>query len=367
LFKQMKSIKLITSLGLLLLVAAFLTACGAVPANNFAGLSTDGTNLYVANSSYVSVVNPATGTVSWKFPAKPDQNITFFGAPAVADGWLYAGDYKNVAFGFALQGIDPGNPLPTWTYKEQEGKGRFIGAPTIAGDLVLFPSTDHHLYALDRKAGTLRWRFKTRDTLWAPAASDGKLIYQPGLDHYLYALDLAQGSLRWEVDLGGPMVGGLTFGQDGQLYVGTLNQELVAVEAATGKILWRKTTEGNTWSTLLLHEGKLYFGTDKNKVYIFSAADGQELKKADAASSVIASPVYTDGAVAFVTEGGEIFTMTLDGESRPWTRTIKGKLYSTPLVINNQVVIAPYQGDQLLAGYDFTGNLDAKWNTVTTK
>jgi outer membrane protein assembly factor BamB len=362
----MKSIKLFTSLGLLLLVASFLTACGAVPANNFAGLTTDGKDLYVANQNFVYVVNSTSGTISWKYPEKPDQNITFFGAPALADGWMYAGDYKNVAFGFALQGIDPGNPIPTWTYKDQEGKGRFIGAPTVAADLVLFPSTDKHLYALDRKAGTLRWRFKTRDTLWAPAASDGTLVFQPGLDHYLYAVDLARGSLRWEVDLGGPIVGGLAFGPGGQLYGGTLNKELFAVEAATGKILWRKTVEGNIWSAPLLHEGKLYFGTDKNKVYIFSASNGQELKKADTVGSVIASPVYTDGAVAFCTEGGETFTMTLDGETRPWTRTIKGKLYSTPVVINNQIVFAPYQGDQFLAGYDFSGNLDAKWNTATT-
>ena len=366
-FKSNKPIRWLASLSLLLLASVVLSACGAVPANNFAGLSTDGTNLFVANQSYVYMVSASSGTVNWKYPAKPDQNQTFFGAPALQEGWLYAGNYKNVAVGFALDRIDPANPIPTWTYNEQDGKGRFIGAPTVAGDLVLFPSTDHYLYALDRKAGTLRWRFETSDALWAPAAADGQTAYQPGLDHFLYAFDLAKGGQKWKVDLGGPLVGGATLDASGTLYLGTLNQEIAAVESASGKILWRKSVEGNIWSAPLLHEGKLYFGTDKSKVYIFSAADGQELKNDSADSAVIAAPVYSDGAVVFCTEGGVVFSMTLDGSGRPWTNTLKGKFYSTPVVVNNQVILAPYQGDKILAGYNFTGTLDEKWSTVTVK
>jgi hypothetical protein len=59
--------------------------------------------------------------------------------------------------------------------------------------------------------------------------------------------------------------------------------------------------------------------------------------------------------------------MTLDGENRPWTRTLKGKMYSTPVIVNNQIVFSTFQGDHLLAGYDFAGNLDEKWNSVAPK
>jgi len=158
------------------------------------------------------------------------------------------------------------------------------------------------------------------------------------------------------------------------LYAGTLNREIIAVDSAAGNILWRKPLEGNVWSAPLLHEDKLYFGTDKNKVYIFDAAGGQEIKKLDSTSSVIASPVYTggadgtDGAVVFCAEEGEIFTLTLDGENRrSWPYAIKGKLYSSPVVVNDQVIFSVFQGDQILVGYDFDGNLDAKWASVAPK
>jgi eukaryotic-like serine/threonine-protein kinase len=364
---QTKIIKRFTTLSLFVLAAMLLTACGAVPANNYAGMSTDGQKLYVSNQSFVFAVDAGTGSVEWKYPAKAEQNTTFFGAPAVADGWIFAGSYNNVAYGFALQGIDPTSPTPTWSYRDYEGKGRFIGAPVVAGDVVILPSTDKHIYALDKKSGTLRWKFATRGALWAPAASDSTLAYQPGLDHYLYAIDLASGKQAWEIDLGGPIVGGVTLDAQGYLYVGTLNHTLYAVDTETGKALWNATVEGNIWAAPLLHEGKLYFGTDKNKVYIFDAAAGKATQTLETSSSVIGSPVLTDGTITIGTEGGEIFTLTLDGENRPWTRTLKGKLYSNPVVINNQVVFAVFQGDHILAGYDFQGTLDEKWNAVAPK
>lgn len=361
--------KLFVRLSLLLLAAVFLTACGVVPPSNYGALSTDGSKLFVANANFVYAVNPGTGSIEWKFPPKPDQYTYFFGAPALADGWAYAGSYDNVAYGFSLATIGGGDVTPTWSYTEHKGKGRFIGGPAAAGDLVLFPSTDHYLYAIDRKAGTLRWRFETRGALWAPAAAseDGNIAYQAGLDHYLYAFNLETGKLQYELDLGGPVVGGFT--KDGDiLYVGTLNDEMLAVDSAKGRIIWRTALEGKVWSAPLLHEGKLYFGTDSKKIYIVDAAKGSELKKIDTAGPVIAAPVYTDGAMVFVNENGEVFALTPDGENRPWTRTLtKGKVYSTPVVVNNQIVFTPFQGEHVLAGFDFSGNPDAKWDSVEPK
>lgn len=360
-----RPLRWISRLSLAALAAILLTACGVVPPNNYAGLSTDGKMLLVSNNSFVFSVSPNTGTIDWKFPSKPDQYIHFYGAPAEADGWVYAGSYNNVAYGFSVETINKTETIPTWTYKEYEGKGRFIGAPAVAGDLVLFPSTDSHLYAIDRKAGTVRWRFETGGALWAPTATDGKLAFQAGLDHFLYAFDLARGSLAWKVDLGGPVIGGSTMdAATGLMYIGTLNSEVIAVKAEDGQVVWRKPLKGKVWSAPLLHDGKLYLGTDLKKAYILDASDGKELSSLDAAGSLLAAPVYTDNAVVFTTEDGEIFALSLDGQNRPWTRTIKGKLYTTPVVVNNQVILAPFQGDTILAGYDFSGNLDEKWSSV---
>ena len=350
---------------LLVALALALSACGAVPANNFAGLSSDGKMLYVSDQSYLFAVDPGSGSIQWKYPQKPDQNTTFFAAPAISNGWLFAGDYNNVTFGFKLEGLDLTNPIPTWSFTTHQGKGRIIGSPLVVDGTVLVPSTDFSLYALNAADGTLKWSFKARNSLWATPASDGKLVFQAGMDHYLYALDLSTGAKKWEIDLGGPILGSAVLSKDGILYIGNMNSALVAVDTSAGKVIWKKTLEGSTWSAPLLHEGKLYFGTDKSKVYILSAPDGTVEKTVDAGGVVMATPVLTKDAVVVVTEAGEIFSLSLDGSSKVWTRKLtKGMLYSTPTILNEQIVMASFQGDHLLSGFGFNGDPDEKWNSV---
>jgi outer membrane protein assembly factor BamB len=365
---QSPSTRFIPLVFMLAIFALMLSACGPVQANNYAGLSTDGKKVYVANQSFVFSVDAGNGTVDWKYPAKADPNINFYAAPAVVAGWVYAGGYNNDLYGFKLEGLDTANPTPTWTFKNYEGKGRFIGSPVVANDLVLAPSTDNYLYAIGAQDGQMKWRYKTRGALWGSPISDGKYVYQPGLEHYVYAVDLSSGQKKWEVNLGGPIVSGLTSVDGGLLAVGTLNQEIMAINSENGGIAWRKKIDGSLWSAPLLHEGKLYFGTDKSKIYIFSASDGTQIYSGDSSSAIIAAPVYLDNAVAFVTENGEVFSLSLDGQSRPWTRSLtKGKLYTTPIVVNNEVVFTIYQGDHILAGYDFKGTQDEKWNSAAPK
>lgn len=364
---QPKILKLFFYLSLLIAAALVLSACGGVPANNFAGLTGDGKMLYVADNSFLFAADTGSGSIQWKYPAKADAATVFFAAPAVANGWVYAGDYKNALFAFKLEGMDTVNPIPNWTFNAQLDKGRMIGSPLVVEGMVLVPSTDFNLYALNATDGTLKWTFKARNALWAQPVSDGKLVYQTGMDHYLYAVDLASGAKRWELDLGGPALGGATLSKDGILYTGTLDSEIIAINTNTGKIAWQKKLDGSIWSAPLLYNDKLYFGTDKGKVYIFSAAEGTIEKTVDGGGAIMASPVYTKDAVVLVTEAGDVFSLTLDGSTKTWTRNVKGKHYSTPAVIGEQILFASFQGDHLLSSFSFTGNPDDKWNSVAPK
>jgi outer membrane protein assembly factor BamB len=365
---QPKILKLFFNLTLLITAALVLSACGGVPANNFAGLTNDGKTIFVSDQSFLFAADAGSGSILWKYPQKADPATVFFAAPAVANGWVYAGDYKNVLFAFKLEGLDTANPIPNWSFNTNIDKGRMIGSPLVEEGTVLIPSTDFNLYALNATDGTLKWTFKARNALWAQPVSDGKMVYQAGMDHYIYAIDLASGAKRWEVDLGGPILGGATLSKDGILYTGTLKSEIIAVNTNTGKITWRKQLAGNLWSPPLLYNGKLYFGTDQGKVYIMTATEGTIEKTVDGGGTIMAAPVYTKDAVIIVTEAGDVFSLALDGSNKIWTRNVgKGKLYSTPSVIGEQIILASFQGDHLLYGFSITGNPDDKWNSVAPK
>lgn len=362
-----KFMKMFLGLSLLTVAALLLSACGAVPVNNYAGLSTDGSALYVTEQSFIFQIDSGSGTINWKFPESADAKNAIFAAPTVANGWVYVGTYGNIVYGFKLEGLDKAKPTPNWTFNKHADKGRFIGSPLVSGDKVYVASTDGNLYALGATDGALKWTFKARNSLWARPATDGKLIYQTGMDHYLYAVDASDGSKRWELDMGGPALGNVVLSDKGIIYTGTLNSEFLAIDSATQKVAWRKALAGNTWSAPLLHNDNLYFGTDQNKVYILKAADGTEVKTVDAGGAVVAAPVYTQDAVFVTTESGDAFSLSLDGTNKTWTRSMKGKLYSTGVVIGQQVIFSAYQGDHVLGAYDFNGTADEKWNTVKLK
>lgn len=361
--------KLFFSLTLLLAAALLLSACGPVPINNYAGLSTDGSLLYVSEGSALFAVDPSNnGAIKWKYPASADQNVNFFAPVAVSNGWVYAATYKNAVFGFKLEGMDVTKPAPVWTFNQFYEKGRIVGAPLAVGDKVLVASSDDFLYALGAADGKMLWSYKTRNSLWAAPVSDGKAVFQAGLDHYLYSIDLTTGAKQWETDLGDPIMGAPALGSNGMLYAGTMDSEILAVDSATGKIAWRQKVTGSLWSSPLVNGDNLYFGTDQNYAYVLKAADGSQVNKVDMGGPVIATPVYTQDAVVFVTESGSTVSLSLDGTKKIWSQSVsKGKLYSNPIVIKSQIIVAPYQGDHNLAGFDFNGAANTIWNSVTLK
>ena len=101
------------------LVSMLLTACGAVPLNNWPGMTTDGTNVYLADGQFVYTVQVSNGqelttkaadgtTIPLRFPAKADGNISVYGAPALtSDGQLIFGNASTLKNVHTLYSIDP--------------------------------------------------------------------------------------------------------------------------------------------------------------------------------------------------------------------------------------------------------------------
>ena len=101
-------------------------------------------------------------------------------------------------------------------------------SPTIADGVLFVGNLDSHLYALNAKNGTLRWRFQTGTEVTSSPVAAGGVVYFGGQDKLLYALD-----------------------------------------AKTGKLKWKFATEGKVMSAIRLHEGNLYFGSFDHHFYVF--------------------------------------------------------------------------------------------------
>jgi eukaryotic-like serine/threonine-protein kinase len=328
------------------MVALLLSACTAQVTGGFpAGAVADQDTLYISSGVAVLAVK-SDGSQLWRYPVQVDANKSFFAAPAVVNGLVVVGDYQNSLFG-----LDAANGTEKWAFTE--AKGRYVANPVVAGNKIIAANADGNLYAVDQN-GKLVWKFSAKGGLWASPVVDKDRVYVPSQDHFLYSLNIADGTQNWASDLEGPMIGAVTLSKDGVLYVGTLGDKVFAVEAASGKALWNFTTQGHVWAAPVLNSSTVYVGDAASKIYAINAKEGSLAWQTDAPGPVIAAPGIMSSGLAFVSENGDVFVVGFQNE-KAWTDKINGKLYSSPIVYGDRLVVPVYQGDNFLVTYDFTG------------
>ncbi|MDX3060408.1 PQQ-binding-like beta-propeller repeat protein, partial [Streptomyces sp. NE06-03E] len=115
------------------------------------------------------------------------------------------------------------------------------------------------------------------------AAGDeqGQLYGAVGDD--LLAFETATGKPVWTLNGTTSSVFGTPLPAGTLLHTTNRNQEVGAVERATGKLLWRRSTEvplgGNAPALTLSGGGKTLLAADASQVTAFAAADGRRLWK----------------------------------------------------------------------------------------
>ena len=173
-----------------------------------------------------------------------------------------------------------------------------MSSATVAPGTVYIGSADKRLYAVDAETGRERWHFDTQGIVRStPAVADG-LVFIGSYDHHVYAVDAKSGALRWKFDtlqavVSSPLV------VDGTVYIGSRGSDLYAFDAATGKVKW-KFFYWSSWveSSARLHKGVLYVGSsDYQQLLAIDAASGKRIWNTGTDGSAWSSPAVTDDHV----------------------------------------------------------------------
>jgi polyvinyl alcohol dehydrogenase (cytochrome) len=146
------------------------------------------------------------------------------------------------------------------------GATRAQAQPTLMGGQLFVGSQSGKVYALDARTGCTHWvfdaAFSVRSAITIAASGDGWSAYFGDQRGNAYAIDAVTGQQRWTTHVeahGAAMISGAPTLNDGVLYVPVSSFEevsganpnypccsfrgsLVALDAATGKILWQSYT-----------------------------------------------------------------------------------------------------------------------------
>lgn len=351
------TLKHLTKILPLLLLALLLTACGsAVAAGSWPGITVDegsGT-AYVAFNQAVYALQIDNGAPRWVFPAERQANFTTFAPPQLTeDGQLLVAGYDQ-----KLYSLNTANGSSNWTFAG--ATNRYIGSPAVVAGIIYAPNSDNRLYALDSD-GKLQWTFAAQQPLWSQPVEDGNVLVLPSMDHKVYGVDIQSGEEIWTLDAGGALVGNPTPGESSLIYVGTLNQEVLAISSANGRLAWSYSAPGWVWGTPTYFDGQLFVGDLEGTVIALDGATGQELWSMDTEGAITGGPLVVNDHIYVVNENGQVISFTLDGTIQ-WTKKIEAKLYGSPVAARDLLLIGVGTTDALVTALDANG--DTVWTFV---
>ena len=311
-----------------LLLVGMTAGCATRVPPGWPGVAQDAERLYVAGDSVVVALDPETGQVLWSFP---QEGKPLFTAPSrfvpLDGGQVVVGDQKGV-----LYSLDPSTGQSRWTLEDTGHP--FIAGVTYNEDTLFAPNGNGTLYALSPD-GQVRWTFTARGPLWADAPVGQGRIYVASMDHYLYALEATTGRLVWKRDLKAAIGAGPLVTED-TLYVPTYGAGLYALEPSTGDVRWQVAKEAWLWHMPTLGT-YLYVGTMDGTLLALNPNTGETLWAKSLDGAVVARPTWDaeTGTLYVVTEGGTLWALQGESGEVQWSKQDEAwvkKLYTAPML-----------------------------------
>lgn len=167
------------------------------------------------------------------------------------------------------------------------------------------------------------------------------------------------------------------------VYVGTGDDRLFALEAATGRTQWVYDAEGSeefgggAWSQPAATDDRVVIavsssdssdaspadpGDYTHRVVGLDAADGRVVWELSLARGVFGGPVVAEGAVYVATEAGRVHRVDPATGAVAWTASLAGAVRRQPAITRQSVVVGTESGD--LVGLDPASG-DSRWLVET--
>lgn len=351
------------------LAASFiLAACGTGgTTSNWPGLSTDGTNLFVAYGPGIIAFEAESQAKLWSYPEEPNSTLLFFAAPSVSDGQLVFGDYgasqgmfspRKVTTIYALTDIDSRTPTVLWEQADL-APGAIVGSPLQVGNIVYVVTGDNYVYAFDSESQQMVWNepFIAQGSIWGRPAYHEGILFVNSLDDTVYAIDAQSGKELWESTLGGAIVSAPVTDVD-LVFVSSFDHKLHALEMATGAERWFVQAEDWVWSAPGYLDGTVVFADIKGNVFAVDGESGDELWSQQLAYPVQTMPLLVGDKVYLATEGdkelgqGMLTALSMADGSTLWEKSTPAPLYTTPVAVGTDVVVAMQGETTLLMAFD---------------
>lgn len=288
----------------------------------------EGVIYFVSADRHVYAVDAVTGKEKWRFRT----NGKVFSTPAISDNVLFVGSYDKNLYAISLEGNE------VWRFPTG---GKIACSPIVNRNLVLIGSNDGYLYAVDKETGKEIWKFKTGDWIFSsPTAWEDK-IYIGSYDCNMYCLN-PEGKEMWRFRMGAEMWGMHESATvyDGVLYFASMDNYLYAIDANTGKEIWKVMTGkyGNAIQPFV--NEKFVLQPSRDGILFAFSRQGKELWRFNLGN--LPSPVVVYKDTIFIgNESGTLRALTLDGKEK-WRFQTGWKIFGAVAILKERIYLPSY-------------------------
>ena len=202
------------------------------------------------------------------------------------------------------------------------------------------------------RAGSLNAYASSGDPLWTYEA-DSPLVTLPlvygghayGItqDGWVHAVDALTGQGKFKVELG--RVTATPAAKDGILLLPERGGDLHAFDLETKEVCWTYNLEGQLWASPVCWQEYVYAVSWANVVRCLSLRSGDDVWAYPLSAHVTATPVVAGGILYVVTEGGQLLALEAQTGELLFEDTVTlGPVQASPLVLNDQVIVAALDG-----------------------
>jgi outer membrane protein assembly factor BamB len=286
---------------------------------------------------FLYALDLATGKTKWKYQATE----SIRSSPCVAGGYVYFGDTGGV-----FHAVEVAGGKVKWKFRTE---GEIISSANHVDGKLLFGSYDGYLYCLSAGDGRLLWKRETEGRIHGTSGVVGERVLVAGCDEELHIFRLNDGVSMGTVDMGS-FSGASAAIHGPRVYVGTFNNQVIAVdwknnridwtyqhperefpfyasaavtdklvviggrdklvhalEADTGKPRWTFATKDKIDASPVIVGERAFIGSIDGNLYGLDLTGGKEVWRFEAGSSFIASPAAGEGVLVVGTEDGVIY------------------------------------------------------------
>lgn len=269
--------------------------------------------------------------------------------PATNPEWSQSGGSADKSMGHLALAASPSR---VWTAQIDGGSNRqrLGAAPVVAGNKLFVVDVDATVHAFAADTGAKLWTASVAEAESNRAArfgggvsyDDGKLYATDGLGDVV-ALDAADGKQLWRAKPGGPLRGAPTIA-NGQVYVLSQDNQIFALDQADGKVVWTQSASLETQGLFgvaapAASSGTIVAGFSSGELNAYRYENGRNLwqdalsrtaisTSVSSLADINADAVIEDGRVYAIGEGGRMVALDLGTGQRLWEQNFAG--ISTP-------------------------------------